>query len=70
MKNTTYIKLDVYGDNSVRGWWWYAGCPKIEKYVVVEARRITTSRSIEESAWLVKMGAKVVHTFETSNTDG
>lgn len=66
MKNTTYIKLDTFGDSSVRGWWWHNRFPHIEKYVVVEARRITTSRVHDEMDWLInEMGARMVHVIET-----
>lgn len=58
-----HIKLNVFGDNSVKGWWVYNKFPKIPKYVVVEANTITTSRVDSEVSFLIEHGAKNVHVF-------
>lgn len=59
VKNTTYIKLDTLGTNSVEGWLIKNGQPKLHKYVVVEAYEAQAEPILIATAWLLKQGVRM-----------
>ena len=58
VKNTTHIKLDTLGTNSVEGWLVSNGQPKLNKYVVVEAFEATAEAITTATGWLLRQGVR------------